>query len=209
MRRATFLLTIIVLFIAGCQNQQKKLFVVTDNPETVLVPNDSNTFYFPGDFNDFGNKWYSKYLFYLKEPVLFKDTSSDEIYRFTWLRTFHHPICIRFVKQNNTYTLYWKESNGAGGYEPGVIIINKKMNVDRKTWETFSEKIKESNFWNLPTDDDDLLGLDGSQWILEGRSTNQYHVVDRWTPNNASSYYHCCDFLINLTDLIINEKEKY
>jgi DNA topoisomerase IB len=52
-------------------------------------------------------------------------------------------------------------------------------------------------------------GLDGAEWIIEGKRFNQYQVVDRWTPDKNSKYYKCCDFLISLTDLEISERDKY
>lgn len=46
--------------------------------------------------------WYSSQLCALNEPLIF-DQKSGTIYRFTWLRTFHHPVAIRIQKQKKKY----------------------------------------------------------------------------------------------------------
>ncbi|HYV91221.1 MAG TPA: hypothetical protein VE978_05535 [Chitinophagales bacterium] len=186
---------------------------------TSFVPTDSTQFYFPLEvFRDtsiyvghdtFADTWYSQHLFAMREPVIFMDKSQNEIYRFTWLRTFHNPVAIRIEKQGDTYLLYWKLCNGAGGYAPGKLTIDKQRMIDKQTWEKFKIKLDEIDFWNLATNEKEMSGTDGSQWILEGKTSKQYHVVDRWTPSDKSKYYQCCDFLIGLTDLKIKGDDKY
>ena len=174
-------------------------------------------FYFPskllgGDdqwLDSFLNKWYSEQLFAMREPIIFSDKSNKEIYRFTWLRTFDNPIAIRIEKQDSTYLLFWKVCNGAGGYEPGQLTENKQKTIDKETWDKFKSKLNDINFWNLPTKENEIMGTDGSQWILEGKKDSKYHTVDRWSPSEKGKYYQCCDFLIGLTDLKIKADDKY
>ena len=189
-----------------------------ENTNSQLIPIDSNQFYFPLDkFKDnsgfvgrdtFLVKWYSEQLFALREPVIYMDQSQKEIYRFTWLRTFDNPIAIRIEKQEDSYNLYWKLCNGAGGYEPGQLTIQKQKSINKLTWDEFKNRLKQTSFWNLKTIKI-IGGLDGSEWILEGKTLDQYHVVDRWTPRENTKYYQCCDFLIGLTDLNITGNDKY
>jgi len=45
----------------------------------------------------------------------------------------------------------------------------------------------------MPTEDVKPMGLDGASFLLEGKKPRQYHVVDRWFPEdrnflNASGY---------------------
>ena len=186
--------------------------------DTTFIPKDSTILYFPiNSFNETSNntyrdsfivKCYSEQLFALKEPVVYNDSSQNEVYRFTWLRTFHNPVAIRIQKNADGYVLYWKLSNGAGGYKPGILIIDKQRVLDRKTWDEFLDKINQIDFWNLQLKRD-ARGTDGSQWILEGKSKNKYHVVSKWTPHKGNTYYDCCNFLLSLTDLKISGREKY
>lgn len=72
----------------------------------------------------------------------------------------------------------------------------------------FQTLLSKADYWNLKTNEVDIPGNDGSQWILEGVDDKNYHVVDRWTPRGGS-FYECCDFLIGLTDLKIEKSDKY
>lgn len=156
----------------------------------------------------FVNNWYSSQLRAMSEPILYKDYSAEHSYRFTWLRTFHHPIAVRINNKNGQIVLTWKECDGAGGYEPGKIIVNKQKKLSVNEWKEFQRMISKIDFWNMPSTLDEIPGNDGSQWILEGIKEGEYHVVDRWTPR-GSDYAKSCEFLLNLTDLKSNETEKY
>ena len=222
MTKITILSILIFSLLASCRGQNNSSTTPNSqdkiSSDTILIPKDSTTLYFPvNSLNDtssnplyesFFNKWYSSQLFALKEPIIYSNKSQDEIYRFTWLRTFHNPIAIRIEKHNDNYTLFWKLSNGAGGYSPGELEIDKQKTLDKKTWEEFISKLNQSDFWNLVINHNDT-GKDGSQWILEGKSTNKYHVVDKWSPDKDSKFYECCNFLLGLTDLKINDEQKY
>lgn len=151
----------------------------------------------------FSINWYSKHLNALNEPVL-SDTMPTKIYRFTYLRTFDNPIVIRLENHNDIISIHWKVSNGAGGYEPGEIIVNESKELTTEEWRLIEHKINSIDFWKLPTADTGLMGTDGSQWILEGKYLGKYKVVDRWCGGVISAI---CKELINLTDLKI-EKEK-
>jgi hypothetical protein len=207
MTRTAILTILLFLLFIGCIGQS-----------TQAIKSDSIPYYFPLEvFTDtaiyvghdtFVVKWYSKHLHALNEPILFNDTSSHETYRFTWLRTFHNPVAIRIEKNKDSYTLFWKQSDGAGGYEPGKIVVDRQRTIDKNTWDSFLGKLKESDFWQLPTNKMDF-GNDGSQWILEAKTPQKYHVVDRWTPGKGDKYYQVCDFLIKLADLKIKGNNKY
>ena len=149
--------------------------------------------------------WYSEYLSAFEEPIL-NDSLSTENYRFLYLRSFNNPIVIRLENRNNIITIYWKMSNGTGAWRPGKIIEhgNKKLTIAE--WREFENQIKSINFWSLPTLDNNKLGLDGSNWILEGKKLEKYHVVDRCGGGIIASL---CKGLIELTDLKITEKDMY
>ncbi len=152
--------------------------------------------------------WYSGQLRALNEPLIF-DQKSDTIYRFTWLRTFHHPVAIRVQKNKDKIQLTWKMSDGAGGYSPGKLIVDETTELSSSEWTDFKKLIDKTEYWNMPTNEpSDVMGTDGSQWIIEGVQNGKYNVVDRWTPRN-STYQELGLFLINLTDLDIPKKDIY
>jgi hypothetical protein len=214
---------LLFFLLPACQGPDTKISV-TKVPDTIpvtdtsLIPMDSTEYYFPLEgFRDsmeydgqdvFLDTWYSKHLFAMREPIIFKDKSQNEIYRFTWLRTFNDPIAIRIEKHGDNYALYWKSCDGAGGYAPGKLITDQRKVISKETWNEFIKRIDQIDFWNLPTNEK-VLGMDGAQWILEGKTPTKYHVTDRWTPDEKSNYYQCCSFLIEQTDLKINPRDKY
>lgn len=151
--------------------------------------------------------WYSEQLSALKEPLIFNQTDKT-IYRFTWLRTFHKPVAIRLERTGNSYTLYWKQTSGAGGYDPGELIINSSKQLTKEKWDKFIVLLQSADFWNMPTKSNDDMGADGSQWIIEGMENAKYHVVDRWTPRK-NNFQKCGQYLIELTELKINGSELY
>jgi hypothetical protein len=220
MNRHLTVILILLFFLTTCsgQNCNYSKTDVLSIKDTAFVPSDSNQFYFPLEvfrdtsifvgYDTFVVSWYSEHLFAMREPIFYSDKSQKEIFRFTWLRTFHNPVAIRIEKLGDTYILYWKLCNGAGGYEPGELIINKQKEINKLTWDEFQKRLNEIEFWKMDTNEE-KFGLDGSQWILEGKNLKHYHIVDRWTPSENSKYYQCCDFLIGLTDLEIKDGEKY
>lgn len=152
--------------------------------------------------------WYSKHLKALQEPILFNQSTEKQIFRFTWLRSFHNPIAIRLEKSNDNVILYWKLCSGAGGYEPGDLIINRSKELSSKEWNEFNSMIKQSSFWSSKSVVNEILGIDGAQWILEGINMGNYQVVDRWTPSE-NDFKKCCLYLLNMTDLNIPKREMY
>jgi hypothetical protein len=149
--------------------------------------------------------WYESHLNALDEPVL-SDSLPAKVFRFTWLRTFHNPVVIGLENINDSVTLYWKVCDGAGGYDPGIIIDNKSKALTIKEWKDFVESVNSINFWNLPTTQSGILGTDGAQWILEGKELGKYHVVDRWSGGTIEKV---CLKLLELTDLKIKQDEIY
>ena len=158
--------------------------------------------------DSFTNRWYSKNLSAMNEPILFTGNINKKVFRFTWLRTFHNPIVIRIERENDSINLFYKMTNGAGGYEPGEIVIDKKMKLTLNDWDKFIHLVDSCHFWTVLPCEKLIEGLDGSQWILEGATNEYYQVIDKWTPREGA-YYDCCNYLIELTDLEVKKKEKY
>lgn len=154
------------------------------------------------------NIWYSKMLFALHEPILATYDESKEIYRFTWLRTFNHPVPVRIQKQDNRINLTVKVASGAGGYEPGKIIVNKNIVLKMHDWNELKSKFDELNFFNLPVEND-FNGLDGAEWILEYASKDRYHFTTLWSPSKKSNYGKCCLYFVQLAGLKIPSVELY
>ena len=161
---------------------------------------------FSGGWEDadiFLNDWYEKHLKAMDEKSLLKVSDGNtEIYRFLWLRSFHHPIFIRVERKQNKIKIFAKELDGAGGYEPGKTLKTYNRSLTADEWRKFLSLLENSNYWNLPTKKD--IGRDGAEWILEGVKDNRYHVVDRWSPEKGE-YREACIYLLGLSGLDIDK----
>lgn len=96
-------------------------------------------------------------------------------------------------------------SNGAGGYGPGEIVIDSCLTISENEWNSFSNIIKEIDFWNLsPIEKTQVIGYDGAQWILEGSKENTYHMVNRWSSDDKETSKACL-YLLELSKLKIEK----
>ncbi|HEY0728033.1 MAG TPA: hypothetical protein VGD38_08205 [Pyrinomonadaceae bacterium] len=155
--------------------------------------------YFPTDaVSESRTEWYSKHLAAMKEASLYaSDNDAVESYRFLWLRSFHRPIAVRLWKTETDQFITFKETNGAGGYEPGDLVVDQTRKLERGEWDAFVQRLDDMCYWNLPTNDPEFGGLDGAEWILEGVRGDRYHMVDRWTPQTGS-YFEACVYALTL-----------
>jgi hypothetical protein len=179
----------------------------------------AQTTYFPaGSFekdkraDQFVMHWFSQQLYALQEPSLFveRKDKSVESYRFTWLRTFHHPVAIRIdIHPDGSASLSTKTASGAGGYDPGHVIQSDSRILTKEETQKFLEFTEKVEFWSLPAYDDSRDGADGSEWIVEGVSRGNYHVVSRWTPTSGPIYELGRFLLFDLAHLKIPQKEFY
>lgn len=212
---------VLLLLVSGCKSHTSRdasaIEIVAQ--DELNFAKDSTDLFFPLEsfrdtslfvgYDTMVVNWYSDHLFAMQEPILFDSENNFEIFRFTWLRTFHNPVAIRIQKNEGQYQLVWKVCDGAGGYKPGNLIVDEKKTLSKSVWNKFKKLIETSDFWELPTNEKEILGNDGFQWILEGAVPKRYHVIDRWTPGEKSSIYQIGDYLIALTNLEIEENEKY
>ena len=217
--RAIFLILVVLTIFMSCKSSSDKRNEALANYDMLPVPVDSTVHYFDTkpDYKDttanaitaFVNTWYSKMLFALKEPILKNYQGSKEIYRFTWLRSFNHPVSIRFEKQGDLIKLFTKVSNGAGGYVPGDLIVDKITDVALQEFYTLLEKIEETKFWSLSTEKEEASS-DGSVWLFEVTKNNKYHLVTRHTPfvERYGNFRIVGEYLISLAKLDKKETEK-
>jgi hypothetical protein len=128
--------------------------------------------------------WYGKHLGVMKEPSLFELRSEKDlcIYRFLWLRTFHNPIAVRLIVNNDgSGQLISSVLSGAGGFDPGDIAETIEKVVSAENVQSFELALSRLGFWDLHFTEE-AKGLDGASWIIEGVKDGKYHLVDRWCP---------------------------
>jgi len=138
--------------------------------------------------HQFQSDWYSKHLSALHEPSLWLESLQNpaaEVYRFLWLRSFHHPIVVRLVVSGETGLLTAKEANGQGGYQPGRLIRDTTVRLSKQQTQWFRDWFENIGFWKLPSRQEaekDVLTLDGAAWVAEAVKGGRYKIVDRTSP---------------------------
>lgn len=155
----------------------------------------------------FTNLWYSAVLSEFKEPNLYTYSGEDDVYRFTWLRSFQAPVVIRFQKYENEYLLTTKVMKDNQGYIPNEFVVNTSQNLSAAKWKNFELRLGRINFWKIPTLDPEPAAMDGAQWIMEARVNGRYHFVDRQF--DLSGFKECCKILLGLSKLKIAEEDIY
>lgn len=160
----------------------------------------------------FSVRWFSQDLWLSEEPVLSNYYLNRDIYRLTWLRSFHPAIILRIENSDGEVILIEKEmtlneprkeleqvpgnelteeekeqmTKGAGSLPEYQIekatIQSKVRKLTISDWTNFEHLLDELNFGSMPTTRAWEFGTDGSEWILEQHKEDKYHVVNRWTP---------------------------
>jgi hypothetical protein len=128
------------------------------------------------------------------------------VYRFLWLRTWGRPIAVRVEKVGDAATLIATELDGWGGYNPGKVARRIERRLTLVEWNLLSDRLTRIGFWRLPGHLPGQ-GLDGAQWIVEGREGARYHLVDRWSPKTGD-YRDLCLALVDLAGLRPSGKDK-
>jgi hypothetical protein len=186
MNQRNFILISLLFFVgASCNHKNNN----SKGADELSVAKDSTTFFFPvkksrddnsrNSLDSSTNRWYSSVLFFFKEPILCSYRGNKEIYRFTWLRSFNHPVIIRVERSGEMITICTKVSDGKGGYSLGEIVLATCTTIGS---EALTMGVDESLFWTLKTEDNSIIMNDGAEWIVEIVENGKYHVVKRTSP---------------------------
>ena len=163
----------------------------------------------PGERNDIGDLLagdFSRHLRAMNEPSLWGASQRDKrvnVYRFLWLPTWERPVAVRVERVGDGATVSLVQLDGAGGYDPGKIAINRRVTVGQKEWHRLTTLVGRAGLWDMPTRITDL-GHDGENFLVEGVADGKYHVVYRWTPA-PGAYRELCRCMLDLTGLDLGQ----
>lgn len=196
MTRSTLVLALLgtaLIALTQCVGRDRSVSEVRSN----CPPNESNAYFFPPGVvaipgrkdDEFARNWYSQSLRRMGEPSLSCGPAIADIsYRFLWLRTWGRPISVRVERTGGSTKLDAVELSGAGGYDPGTVARWRSILLEPADWERIARAIATAEFWSArPTIEG--LGADGARWIMEGRRKDNYHVVDRWSPEPDDDFH--------------------
>jgi hypothetical protein len=126
------------------------------------------------------------------EPSL--SVAGPETYRFVWLRHQRNPVAVRVTRAGAGVAVVAIESDV---HDPSAKRRHE-FTAAGQGWATLVEHLQAADFWNLAGDpDEDDRGLDGADWILEGRRGGIYHDVIRWEPK-PGPFRDACEDLIKI-----------
>ena len=164
-------------------------------PVGVLIPSQNGP-----SLDDFVRRWFSKSLQRMGEPSLTCEAPSADTYRLLMLPTWGAPVGVRVTLLSTTADVVVKRLSGNGGYDPGTLLAAKTSSLSVDDAARFRNTVADSAFWSIPTNDlDNLLRVrDGTEWVMEGRSGNRYHVAFRGSPG-AGKFREFCLLLLRLT----------
>lgn len=168
-----------------------------------VLPPDENPQYFPiglfsenSELSEWTARRYAKDLRGLGEPSLWKTIMKPDwaVYRFTLIPSRAPGFVLRLmVDPNGDGTLLVKRWTQGEGAESSRLR-QESVPVGRDQVKEFVQLLADANFWVLSTGK--LAGgVDGQEWLLEGRRSSEYHVVDRWDGAIEDGYRNACEYL--------------
>jgi hypothetical protein len=110
----------------------------------------------------------------MNEPPL--SASGPETYRFVWMRHHHNPVAVRVTRAGDGVAIVTVQ---ADEHDPRNARRHE-LTANLDGWKKLRAHLDAADFWNMAGDpDDDQRGLDGADWVLEGRRGGVYHSVIR------------------------------
>ena len=172
----------------------------------LLISCHSQASLFPAwkSLDEFSAEWFSKHLRAANEKPIYID-GKKEIYRFTWLRSFHEPIIIR-IECSQICNLSATVLSGKGGYEPGNIQTSISHKLSTEQHNKFKQLLSKIDGWEYKPDPN-LIMMDGAQWILEVMKSNSYQAWDINSP--SGNYRKFCEYMLQLSKITVSKSKVY
>ena len=117
--------------------------------------------------------------------------SEDEVYRFFWDSSFDGNAVVRIGRRDSKITLRWRYDSFR---ELAADDSPKEKALSAGDWSRLLDALMAANFWSIDSADN-RMGLDGAQWLIEGRRGNVYRGLSRWSPDDevyclGRSFFH-------------------
>lgn len=152
-----------------------------------------NYYFVPGTFatasipdDAHSRRWYSSHLAAADEPSLSCGEPARS-YRFTWLRSFRHPVIVRVSVpadgRDAQAEVEAVELDGAGGYEPGAALRRSRAPLAAAQLRALQASF--DALGATPAMQDRHV-LDGAEWILERRAARGHRAWSRTSPRDGA-----------------------
>ena len=148
-------------------------------------------------------EWYSRHFAAAGERALSSyqtEMQPVRLLRFTWLRTFDHPVIVRLAEYSGErWVVHATRLSGAGGYDEGDIDARVSRDLSTSEVEALRGLLAESALFEMSLDDciyqiDEngeeviVVMADGARWLVEGLDEQGYRYVNRQSPETGAVY---------------------
>ena len=154
----------------------------------------------------FRTEWYCKHL----TAAGLGQLATDPGIRFTYLPTFQAPRVVTVEMTSEGAVATGIVLSGRGGYAPGSVAKRTRTLLKPDEWKLLQQRLEDAGMWEAAVKQSSI-GLDGSQWILEGRRSGTYRLHDLWSPDRKDypQYVNACVYLLELAGITSQADEIY
>jgi len=147
--------------------------------------------------------WITEFYSAMQEQPLSCLHEDVEAYRFLFLPSFEPPASIRVWREGDRKYIELRQLSSIGSPQNGAkdMRATETRALTEKEWRHLLELLEKANFWSMPTEDEKPIGLGNASFLLEGKKPRQYHVVDRWFPEDQN-FLNACDYLFEISRLV-------
>jgi hypothetical protein len=110
-----------------------------------------------------------------EEPLCRSRATEDEAYRFIWHSSFDGAVMVHIASKREATALRWNYLRLRNGQACGTMVLSAAE------WGRLHRTLDAAKFWSLDASGN-RSGLDGADWLIEGRRKDIYHAVHRWSP---------------------------
>lgn len=137
---------------------------------------------------------------------------NGESYRFFWLHWLEDPLLVRVdIPKEGHAQMTLKAVGHPDGPEFPSFKVRERRMLDEMDIVRLRDMIDQADFWSLSprVEDPSRFGVDGAQWITEGKKDGTCHVVDRWSPEKGPYHELGVSFLLYMARLKLLYQEVY
>ena len=114
-----------------------------------------------------------------EEPLCRSRATEDEAYRFIWHSSFDGHAMVHIACKGDAIALRWNYPRFLRRID-GLQECGSRV-LSGTDWGRLRRTLDTAKYWSLAAGEN-RCGLDGADWLIEGRRKDIYHAVQRWSP---------------------------
>jgi hypothetical protein len=107
----------------------------------------------------------------------------DEAYQFTLDPSFEPRVTVRIARRGDEIVLEHQVHGFFRRDDPRRGAKVRQLTTE--DWDRLRSAVEWSAFWERPTYYRPFIGLDGTDWTVEGCREGTYHMITRWSPRSG------------------------